>query len=73
MNKIHLSACCSSPIYDWPDNDICSDCKEHAEPMDDEDNEEEIDFYPCDNCDLPDACEDFGCAIKSGIKKDTGL
>lgn len=30
---------------------------------------DENDFQPCDDCDLPDACEDYGCAIKSGIKK----
>lgn len=23
-------------------------------------------FEPCDNCDLPDACADFGCAVKIG-------
>jgi hypothetical protein len=32
-------------------------------------NEYEDDFEPCDNCDLPDACADFGCAIKAGIKR----
>ena len=26
-------------------------------------------FQCCDNCDLPDACADFGCAIKKGIRK----
>jgi hypothetical protein len=31
--------------------------------------EDDIEFYPCDNCDLPNACEDFGCAIKTGVKK----
>jgi protein gp37 len=31
--------------------------------------DDEIDFQPCDNCDLPDACEDFGCAIKNGVRK----
>lgn len=30
--------------------------------------EDEGDFCFCDHCDLPDACEDFGCAIKQGIK-----
>lgn len=30
---------------------------------------DEIEFYPCDDCDLPDACSDHGCAIKAGIKK----
>lgn len=33
----------------------------------DEDGDPE--FQECDNCDLPDACCDFGCAIKSGIRK----
>ncbi len=27
-------------------------------------------FQPCCECDLPDACSDFGCAIARGIKKD---
>jgi len=30
--------------------------------------EDEGEFCSCDNCDLPDACEDFGCAIKNGIR-----
>lgn len=30
--------------------------------------EDEGEFCFCDNCDLPDACEDFGCAIKQGIR-----
>lgn len=33
------------------------------------DEDGDPDFQPCDNCDLPDACRDFGCAIKSGIRK----
>ena len=32
------------------------------------DDEDENTFVACDECDLPDACADFGCAIKSGIK-----
>jgi hypothetical protein len=32
--------------------------------------DDDSDFQPCDECDLPDACEDFGCAIKSGVRKD---
>jgi len=35
-----------------------------------EDYNEDDGFEPCNDCDLPDACSDFGCAIKSGIKKD---
>jgi len=30
---------------------------------------EEDEFRPCDECDLPDACADFGCAIKQGIRE----
>ena len=26
-------------------------------------------FECCQECDLPDACADFGCAIKSGVKE----
>lgn len=36
-------------------------------------DDEDDSWQPCDNCDLPDACEDFGCAIKSGVRKDDGL
>jgi hypothetical protein len=35
-----------------------------------QDYDDDDDFEPCDHCDLPDACADFGCAIKSGIRKD---
>lgn len=28
---------------------------------------DEDSFQPCYNCDLPDACRDFGCAVKQGI------
>lgn len=33
------------------------------------DEDDEIEFNPCDNCDLPDACADFGCAIQQGIRR----
>lgn len=36
-------------------------------------DDDEDDFEPCVNCDLPDACADFGCAIKAGIKEDPTL
>ena len=39
---------------------------------DNDDNETSYhdgEFQPCDNCDLPDACADWGCAIKQGIRK----
>lgn len=35
--------------------------------------EDEEDFQPCDHCDLPDACADFGCAIRAGIKQDPSI
>jgi hypothetical protein len=30
---MYVSSCCSAPFYDpgWPDNDICSECREHAD------------------------------------------
>ena len=36
---------------------------------DDADDSDEDNFQCCENCDLPDACADFGCAIKQGIRK----
>lgn len=47
------------PTFEWSDEDIIDKFG-----MDDED-----DFQPCDNCDLPDACADFGCAVKAGLHK----
>jgi len=29
----------------------------------------EGDFQHCDECDRPDACNDFGCASKAGLRK----
>ena len=33
-----VSNCCGVPFYEpgYPDNDICSSCKEHADAVDDE-------------------------------------
>ena len=33
-----VSNCCGAPFYEpgYPDNDICSACKEHADAVDDE-------------------------------------
>lgn len=44
---------------------------EHQIEMDEEEDsmwEDEDNFQCCDNCDLPDACSDFGCAIQQGIR-----
>lgn len=35
----------------------------------DDDYDDDDKFDPCDDCDLPDACFDFGCAIKNGVRK----
>lgn len=46
---------------------------EDDDELDDDDYpwpDDEDGFEPCANCDLPDACSDFGeCAIKAGIRK----
>lgn len=33
------------------------------------DDDEDFDFITCSDCDLPDACADFGCAIEKGIRR----
>lgn len=45
---------------------------EPTDPVADWDNEIDDDdsWEPCDNCDMPDACADFGCAIKQGLRED---
>ena len=39
-----VSNCCGARFYypDYPDNDICTSCKEHAIPMEEEDSREEV-------------------------------
>ena len=49
------------------DGVLCGKC--HSSMIDDDYEDDEDDFQCCDNCDLPDACADFGCAIKSGVRK----
>lgn len=48
----------------------CPKCEQIIadEAIPEEENDKD-DWQPCDNCDLPDACADFGCAIKSGVRK----
>lgn len=56
------------PCY-WIDDthELCSAC-DISDEMPDEYLDEEDDFQSCgDDCDQPDACSDFGCAIKSGL------
>ena len=45
--------------------DLCDDCQDLF--WKNKSNGDDADFEPCDECDLPDACADFGCAIKSGV------
>lgn len=54
------------PCY-WVDDthELCSACDTANEMP--EEFEDEDDFQSCNDCDLPDACADFGCAIKSGL------
>lgn len=49
-----------------------SEIESQIEMDEDEDSmwEDEDNFQCCDNCDLPDACSDFGCAIQAGLRKD---
>jgi hypothetical protein len=37
-----LTECCGAPFASpgWPDSDICSDCKEHAGPYDEDETED---------------------------------
>ena len=50
-----------------------SPSEEYFEMSAETDDDEDDNWQPCDNCDLPDACADFGCAIKSGVREDDGL
>ena len=40
----------------------CLNCSRPISIVEEEDYEEEVYFEPCDICDLPDACDDYGCA-----------
>jgi len=46
---------------DWG---LIDDLGDHEEYNPDDD-----DFETCINCDISDACRDFGCAIKQGLRK----
>jgi hypothetical protein len=48
-------------------SDYCEDCTNEIYDNDSDEDFDEDDFQPCGDCDLPDACADFGCAIKQGI------
>lgn len=60
------SPCQRCGIVKQDSYDLCDDCQDLLEAQS---NGDDADFQPCDECDLPDACADFGCAIKSGVRK----
>lgn len=43
-------------------------CSKECSDQDTEEDQD-FDFECCEDCDLPDACEDFGCAIKAGLRE----
>lgn len=57
------------PTCGHPNDDDRSTCVNCDHYLFDDDDYEEDDFQSCDDCDLPDACADFGCAIKNGVRK----
>lgn len=71
---MHNCPRCYSPCYcsgDWDDipvmkqewvNRNCEcDCETEEDLLEEE-------FDCCGECDLPDACSDFGCAIENGLR-----
>ena len=45
-----VSNCCGSPFYEpgWPDNDICSACKEHADAIEEEEDHKPLMTLGCE-------------------------
>lgn len=74
----HVMACCDNGWIEIPIslesqeevNKISSNLSVSGSlPHDTDDENEDDNWQPCADCDLPDACADFGCAIESGIRK----
>tara|TARA_Y100001951_G_scaffold100451_1_gene103871 strand:+ start:38 stop:262 length:225 start_codon:yes stop_codon:yes gene_type:complete len=69
-----VSTCCSAPFYEpgWPDNDICSECKEHAGALDDDDDSEPVEkYYPENHVNWGSLGTGFAQKdIKKGIQED---
>lgn len=70
IGSTHLCEGCGAAIPHY--NTSCEPCpvNEHAqciEVFEDDYDDDEDSFEPCDNCDLPDACAVFGCAIRQGL------
>ena len=74
---------CESDMFLILPNGLCEMCMDEMDVLseeefnidelpdlidDDDDDIDDDDFQPCDECDLPDACCDFGCAIKNGVR-----
>jgi hypothetical protein len=65
VSKCHKVEAKEAP-EDQPFDFYCTKC---GEPCDVVEGEEiEIEFDCCSDCDLPEVCSDYGCAIKQGIK-----
>ena len=66
--RCYQACYCSGDIDDIPvmkESWVARNCKCNCEGF----LEEEEDFEHCSECDLPDACSDFGCAADQGLKK----
>lgn len=60
--------CAGISRFDFSDMPgYCSYCRDEIKGEFDDDDYDS--WQPCDDCDLPDACQDFGCAINSGIRQ----
>lgn len=60
---------CFPPFLDKKEEKIMQRRRNRLPDISDDDlNSDEIEFQRCSDCDGHDACEDFGCAIKQGIK-----
>jgi len=41
------SGCCGAPMPDWPDCDLCPECKEHSEPFTEDEEDLRIRYAQC--------------------------
>ena len=59
---------CGKPL-DFSGIYCSKECELNQEDMEAEYDPDESTFQHCADCDLPDACSDYGCAIENGIKR----